>query len=634
MTNEDVVRFLIAGLDESDKVWRNVRKVMEECYLRYKSYRDHSKKKTWQHKMVIPTVYPAIKGASGLIKKILAGKKTFFKFEPQRQDDAPPQPAIIDPNTGQPAPPMGPPDQTDNFARAWTNKVKFHLDEARFVDKLEEGIECALTMGLGILRFTPKLVRDARILWGSTSPAPDPNTGVLPYGFVKQVSERAKLECDVVNPLMLHYPADRSYIIEETRVYLHELVNDTSGMKWNRKEMGRLKREDYETTPETDAEITRRKVLNIFDHKNPFRKSVVLHIFHGDLTDEDGKLVMRGCRFIVANKKYLILKPEVAPYWRRDHTYVFITPMKILFSVLGAGMIDGIRPIINAIDNLANIMGDKLLYLLLPPNEINTSMLVDQEQAEGGLVPGKSFKTKGIPGKAINVADVGSDIPSGGLVFIEALKKFVQNYTGWTEFMQGMPTAKGQVTATEVEKKTEAGSLQFDTIASNIENDAIVESIEIAQDLTIQFFMDFKLNPETEDIFKQEGIDIRNLAPAQQFSFLNKRYPLKLEGLQAFFEKEKERQDMIQLGGILSNVPSLSMRLNGEEFLKRLFSSFPSWRNPEQLILKLDQYGMLVDHKGQRIPVEAMMAMAGGGRPSGAAGPLKAGASPGAPQLQ
>lgn len=84
-------------------------------------------------------------------------------------------------------------------------------------------------------------------------------------------------------------------------------------------------------------------------------------------------------------------------------------------------------------------MGDKLLYVLLPPNEINKQMLADPGQTEG-LIPGKSFTTKGAPGKAINVADMGNDLPQGGIVFIELKKASARLHGLGTNSNAGMPT--------------------------------------------------------------------------------------------------------------------------------------------------------------------------------------------------
>ena len=60
MTPQEVVNFLNACLKESEDTWGPLRKIMAECYDRYRSFRDHSEKKKWQHKIVVPTVYPAI----------------------------------------------------------------------------------------------------------------------------------------------------------------------------------------------------------------------------------------------------------------------------------------------------------------------------------------------------------------------------------------------------------------------------------------------------------------------------------------------------------------------------------------------------------------------------------------------
>jgi len=624
MTNQEIVDFLNAALKESTDTFGDFRKVMTECYDRYRSYRNYSKKKEWQHKIVVPSVYPAIKGASGLLKRILMKTPEFFEFVPERQDNAPQQ---MDPATGQPIE-----DQMDNFARAFTRKVRFHLDEAEFIECFGEAVESALAVMLGVLRFTPQNVEDDKVIWGPI-PVMDPATGkavidpatgepvASKFDFVKETTKRAKLKCTVVNPLLMHFPLDRSWIIEETRVQLHELLENAEQIPWEKKELNRLKREDYESAARTEADIQRLTMLKIREPKNRFRREVVLHTFWGTVTDAKGNVIQKDGRFIVANQKFLLLKPSPSPYWLRKHPYVFITPLKVLFQCIGAGMIDGIRPIINALDNLINIAGDKALFALLSPSEVNIDALKDPQQAEGGLTPGKLFKTKGPLGQALRQIPA-SDIPQGTFVLADFLKNSVQNYTGWTEFIQGMPTNKGQVTATEVNRKTEASSLSFENIAASIEKGGVIESVEVTRDLTVQYFMDPLLNPETIDIFKQENIDLNALPEAEKYAFLNRRYPIKAKGLTAFFDQEKERQDLLGLIEVFSKVPALVQRLNIEEFLKRILQSF-EWQNPDMLILRgpMPLPGAVDPVTGQPLPP-------GAPAPAGAPGAPGPGAPP------
>lgn len=587
MTSQEVVNFLNACLTESQDTFGPFRKVQTECYDRYRSFRDYSKKKDWQHKIVVPSVYPAIKGASGLLKRILMKSDKFFEFKPERQDDAPQK---MDPQTGQPIK-----DMMDNFARGFTRKVRFHLDEAEFIEKFEEGVESSLSVMIGALRFSPVNVEDARVVWGPI-PLVDPNTGqpaideatgkavVQKYDFVKETTKRAKLKIEVVNPLLLHFPLDRSWIIEESRPQLYTLLENSEGIPWDKKELNRLVREDFGSAARTEADQQRLLMLKIKEPKNKYRREVVLHTYWGSVTDEKGKIIVKDGYFIVANQKYLLLKPSPSPYWLRKHPYVFISPLKVLFQCIGAGMIDGIRPILNALDNIINIAGDKALFALLAPSEVNVEALKDPQQAEGGLTPGKMFKTKGPLGQAFHQQQ-GGDIPPGAFSLAEFFKNSVQNYTGWTEFIQGMQ-GRRDVTATEVNRKTEASSLAFENIASSIEKSGVIESVEVARDLTVQYFMDSLLNPETDDIFRQEGFDIENLPEAQKYAFLNKRYPIKVQGLSAFFDKQSDRQDIIMAIEVLAKIPALLQRLDLDEFLTRFFNTF-DWPNPDQLVLDM-----------------------------------------------
>jgi len=248
--------------------------------------------------------------------------------------------------------------------------------------------------------------------------------------------------------------------------------------------------------------------------------------------------------------------------------------------------------------------GDKALFSLLAPTEINVDALKDPEQAEGGLTPGKLYKTKGPLGQAMHQIQQG-DIAQGTFVLADLFRSFIQNYTGWTEFIQGMPSAKGDVTATEVNRKTEASTVQFENIASSIEKGGIIESIEVVRDFTIQYFMDPAFNPETSDMFEQEGVPLDTLPEAERYAFVNKRYPIRVKGLSAFFDADRRRRDMVELFELLAKVPAIAVRLNLEEFLSRVLNTYDE-PNPEDLILKQPPIapGTQLDPKtGMPIPV-------------------------------
>lgn len=605
-SNDDTIEHLEACLTDFENTWKEFRKTQVECYERYRSERDHSNKKSWQHKMVIPSVYPAIKGASGLLKRILMKTDPFFEFVPERRDDAS---KIIDPNTGKPVE-----DQMDNFARAFSRKIKFHVDECGFIDKFGNACESALAVMEGVLRFNPKRKIESRVIWGQKPPEPGTATK-QPFEFLREDTEKAVLDCEVVNPMFLFYPLDRSCVIEESRVPLHQLIDNPDQIPFDQKELNRMIAEDYSTggegaPPETEAEKTRRDMIKLFElRSNSFRKNVLLHTFWGTVTNKEGKVVVKAGRYIVANRRYVLLKPSPSPFWLREHPYVFISPLDVLFRVVGTGMVEGIRHVINALDNLANIAGDKMLYSLLPPTEVDIGKLEDAESVQGGLIPGKTYKVKNTQGTPAFRQVAVSDLPAGAVSFLEFLKDAVRNHTGWTEYMAGMP-AGGDPTATEFKGSLETSTMTFESLAANLERTGIIESLEIIRDLTVQYFMRSDLNPETFDIFAQEKIYLDRLPESERWAFLNKRYPIKVKGLTAFFDKEKKTRNLIFLLEVISKIPLFQQRVDPDEFLKRLFTGSDQ-DNPEMLLLTTPY-----------MPMGALPPGAPGAVPPGAGAPM------------
>ena len=167
---------------------------------------------------------------------------------------------------------------------------------------------------------------------------------------------------------------------------------------------------------------------------------------------------------MVAGEK-IIKDPVVSPYNELRWPGVSFSPIPHLQRFEGRGILEGVLDLFEGFNNLLNLHYDNLNWSVNPVREINSANMIDPEDDE--IYPGKAILKRGDDG-VITLADTRSTSPEV-LVNSQYMEKLWQNNTFVSEFLEGLPGSRSEITKGEVELKTEASLGVFNSMARDLE---------------------------------------------------------------------------------------------------------------------------------------------------------------------
>ena len=105
----------------------------------------------------------------------------------------------------------------------------------------------------------------------------------------------------------------------------------------------------------------------------------------------NGEVVERNGYAVVANDS-VVLKWGKNPCWSRKPPYVGFSPLTMPFRAEGVGLVEMVRDINTALNKIANLSVDTLVYRLLPVFEVVPEVYENPEDFDSGMMPGKVFR--------------------------------------------------------------------------------------------------------------------------------------------------------------------------------------------------------------------------------------------------
>ena len=503
MKDSEVIQYFEACKSECEEETKQIRSTWDTLLNQYMCIKDFSKKKNWQFKVYTPISKPTIKKATRIIKNIMLQAGQYFDF----------QSPITSPEKQK---------KCDLTKRS----LKVHLNAAKFIDQFAVALESGFTLGLMILKFFVSdekdhfVVENDELVWNS----------------------KLKLKIKPVNPFNFYFTRDGSINIEEEWIklpLLKEMIDndDSENPVYNKKVFKRIMKGDYGVdTNLKDEDKERLMRLGIMESGNKFRKDVLVSHFWGPLIDKDNNVQMENCNFIVINEKYILLKPRENPYWHKKSPYVYDSPLKVLFRHIGKGLTEDISGIEDAIVDFVNLQLDNLMWQMLGINEVDEMALTETGKAAlRELYPGKQVtKRTGYQGNAFEYHAMGTN-PDKAMGMLNELKFFAENDHGVTEYVKAM--SGGSETATEYSGKRQSALSDFQSIAQDIESGFMVEGLDRARDLMVQYLIDVDDDRITA-IFAENELQLAGMTEAQKREMIVTDVDFIARGISVFFERE------------------------------------------------------------------------------------------------
>ncbi len=555
LSPEDIRAQVLACQREAEETYRSVRKVWDDCWDVAHNIHDASydKKADWQAKVFIPEAGPAVRKATSLIRRILLRSDRFFDLDPG--DDA-----------------------AREYVDGQTEAIKYQIermigdktkDDLSLITCLMEAVQSGFTFGLWVLKlwWAPRKRNRIELGQGGWSQASERSGGMSWEwpGLDKVTRQSSGLAGKVLDPRHFWFDPQHDFYIEETWSTLPEVIKLAEAGVYDMAQINKLKKMDYGTD---EVEDERLESLGLHSHPNPYRKKVHLYEYWGDLYGREGDLVMENARVVVANKA-IVLNPSNMgnPFWHGKPPYVVGGPVRALFRKEGRSLVEGVRGLQRAINNLVNMSLDGLLFKLLKPLWINPDAFRDPKQLEAWT-----------PGQPIMVNHAGdppmgeiplSDLPGGAMQEGELLRRSFQNDTGVTDAIQAAHPLRPGTTATEASIMTAESNDQFEGYSREIEEQLIEPAIDMIRYLMIQYWRDFD-DPALKTIADRHGLPWNVITDEERIQFLLGSVRVRARGISSWFEKRDRLKNLMEFLQIVGSVPPFLERLKLRNLLDRI----------------------------------------------------------------
>lgn len=570
----DNVQFLNDAWKASDDVWKTRRTVFDESWGLFHNRYDFSKKAAWQSKNFAPKMNRMIRSAAYAFKDALVGVTDYFSVN----------------GVGK-----------KSRERSWVaaKLLKYWLDKNDFVNKLVDSLFASLLSSLMVFKVycesytdeevveADKTYTGAEALSAALNDVPQAN-GAAPGELKTKPKVKWRLRVDAIDPnrVRIDPTGRRKYIIHEYEMDLHDL-RELAKAPSNRyeKEVVDSITEDFRKSDESEVREKLRRNETLPASTSTFRKAVTIREYWGEVFDKEGKLIGRNMTFSVANEKYLIRKPFKNPYFVNELPFVWAAPMRVPFSNFHQSFAENINGLCRMATEILNLTLDANLWASLKAFVLDLDQVVDPNEFKSGVYPGKVFKarSRGVPRAMVTPVEMGVVNPQN-LTFGGAIERETQNATGITEYAAGFVGARKNELATEINVKSAQSFGYLNSIAREVEENALDKVLEKMWTLIVTHMDDFT----DEKLKEMLGDDVSEmlvfLDETGRREYLSGSYEFRFRGMSSMLEKGKELEKVQLVTNSLQAVPGLAQDIDPRALTRKLFSAL-NW-NPEELMRK------------------------------------------------
>lgn len=469
---EYYIKYVTDCWQQAEDAMEPVFKQWRELWQLYQNKQDYSKKAGWQSKCFVPKIMMQVEKAAGEVKRAVLQTRKLFKFElndeaeqEQIQKMTEMQSQTQDPNI------LGNLQAQIKLVRRKIDvrRSRMQMRERQFKQRLaltkmgdvySEMIKSAFLTGLGI----PK------VIWSDDD---------VNFENVDAMNIR-------ISPDYVPYSRERPlYLIERQEMSLAELRQRVKRANENDKIYDKAEVKKIEDDmAKIDTKTQRRQRLGLGDYQT-HKKKVELKVFWGDIIDEKDEKIEENMLLVVANDKYLIRCHE-NPFSHRKDPY--IPTMPLVYPHRGTHGISLVAPQVKlqyTVNNIVNMFLDNLNFSITKMYEYNPNDL-QNPLAMTAIYPGKTVEVNTTGGQQAIREIVTSAVKRDVLYMYELIDREMQEGTGITEYISGLPGKKSK-TLGEVEQKMSQSRGLFDTIGRDIERNSLKPLLEMAYDLYSQF---------------------------------------------------------------------------------------------------------------------------------------------------
>lgn len=296
------------------------------------------------------------------------------------------------------------------------------------------------------------------------------------------------------------------------------------------------------------------------------------YVYSQALTDRTGGTILKDCKFILANKEYL-LHIDYNDGINGSTPYTVHNPMMDVYGRYGRPYISKVRSLIKQYINCLNLAMDAGVLSALGIHELNQAALssASAHTVTADLEPGKMM-IKTNEQDLIKSTYPPNNTMQAILQMLYVLDQLIQNHSYQSEFFTGAPTAKGRPTLGEVQIKTQQNNTFFTDIATQVENLSLQPTLEKAL-YTYLIHMDDTSNLRLLENIKDENVRgyIKTLPYADRIADI-RQLQIEVKGMSGKIQRQNNFSKVIQLLGVLGNFPGANQALTVGKLIEQGFS--------------------------------------------------------------
>lgn len=312
---------------------------------------------------------------------------------------------------------------------------------------------------------------------------------------------------------------------------------------------------------------------------------VKLTEFYGPLVI-DGKIIEKHAHIIIANDTW-VLKNGKNDKWFTQPPYCAFSPLMLPFRTEGVGLVENVRAIDRALNQIVNLGVDTLMFRLMPLFEYTPDVYENPEDLRNGITPGKILRRNSLAmGNEMGIKPVEfNDVSPGASQMAGILDRAHQEGGLVTELQQSLPRWSGAQTATETEAIQQNQNSFFGSLAADIEQYALRPMIKMAIDIIMQY-IDTANDPRVAQVLGVDQAILSGMNHAEIYEMVSGDYDILVTGLTDQLEKAEMLQNLIQLMNIIGQNPESWLPwINQDMLLRRILESFrPTIHDIEKII--------------------------------------------------
>jgi hypothetical protein len=486
----------------------------------------------WQSKTIIPKYFYLVEQFASVIRRSLIQSGKFFSLFTLRED-------------------------LRNLAIALERLASYYLNSFSFLSEFEKAVKIGAITGEIILECSWQ--REFHKIGGRLRVKEFPKFQALsPFDLI------------IDSSTLRRYMIKRYYMPIETAFTLQEI--------------GYFEKFPLQYNPPSTSENLDETLQKSFIDFTPKEGYIEVLEFIGNLYYKEK--IYEDMRILIANRQYLA-RVEMWDSWDKELPIVKTHLYPAVKGEYGYGLFDVVYDTLRSLNILVRFIEDWVYLSLGHIIEIDKTKL-DEETAsklEKGFQP-FTIILKNSPDPVVQVSTLAQFNPNV-LPLLQYHQQEIQNGTGLTEYIMGLPTSKGRPTAREIMIKTQQSGAVLDSIAIRIENEIIEKIIHKLLILIIQ-------NEKAEKIQQILGSDFEYLKPfftseeaKQELALLLKEeIGIRVDGITQTLHRREQIENLLEFLTTAIQLP-VANEINYKYYLERLsylfgFTSRETIREPTQ----------------------------------------------------